>query len=73
MLRADGEVNLLQRSVAESLLGVIDGNSIVALLSADSLELLDVSPVLDDFSIMTGKILTLENSPFGFKLLLILE
>jgi hypothetical protein len=42
---------------------VIDGNSVVALLSAHTLQLGDVSPIVDDLGIMTGKIQTLVDSP----------
>jgi hypothetical protein len=49
--------------MTENRFGVIDGNSVVALLSAHTLQLGDVSPVVDDLRIMTGKIQTLVDSP----------
>lgn len=52
--------------MAESLSGVVDGDGVVALLSADALQLLDALPVLDDLRVVSGKILTLVNDPLGF-------
>jgi hypothetical protein len=63
MLLGNLEVDLLEACMTENRFGVIDGNSVVALLSAHTLQLGDVSPIVDDLGIMTGKIQTLVDSP----------
>ena len=73
VLGANREVKFLQGCMTESLLRVIDGDGIVTLLFADSLKLLERSPVLDDLSIVTRKVLSFENSPFSCVISLVFD
>jgi len=59
------EVDLLQRGMSESLSRMVDRDSVVTLLSADVLQLLDTLPVLNDFRVVSSKVLTLIDDPLS--------